>query len=77
MMFWTQTRAQVLRTMQTTRMLEEIGKVADGDASSDRAGADNLKMILGRLDFEECAADVDRQARDVFAAAKRKLGLST
>jgi hypothetical protein len=77
MTFWTQARAQVLRILQTSRMLEEIGKVADADPSSDSASADNLKMILSRLDLEEGMADVDRHARGVFALAKQKLGLDT
>ena len=77
MTFWPQSRAQVLKVMQTSTMLEEVGKVTETVRSSERASADNLKLVLSRLDLDQSTTDIDRHAREVFTSAKQKLGLDT
>lgn len=75
MTFWSKTRAQVFELMKSPRMVEEVGKVADAVASTDRASADNLKLVLSKLDLDQSTTDMDRHTREVFALAKQKLGL--
>lgn len=75
MTFQDKTRARVLEVMKTARMVEEVEKVVDAVPSSERASVDNLKLVLSQLDFNQGTTDVDSNTRQVWASAKRKLGL--
>jgi hypothetical protein len=75
MTFWDKTRAQVLEVMKTAKMVEEVGKVVDAVSSSERASADNLKLVLSQLDFNQSTTDVERDTKQAWTSAKQKLGL--
>ena len=75
MTFWEKTRTQVLELLKTPKMVEEVSKVVNAVSPGDRASADNLKLVLSKLDFDTQTTDGERHTQELFASAKQKLGL--
>ena len=75
MTFWEKTRAQVLEILKTAQMVEEVSKIVNTFPSGNRASADNLKLVLSKLDFDADTTNGERHTRELFASAKQKLGL--
>ena len=75
MTFWEKTRTQVLELLKTPKMAEEVSKVVNAVSPGDRVSADNLKLVLSKLDFDTQTTDGERHTQELFASAKQKLGL--